>query len=232
MSGRRLAAPDSDVLAKRVESAMGCRTQLRPARPPMISVLVTGATGYVGGAVVRALRARGHRVVGTTRTPTAGYVCATLEDPAGMVAAISTVDAVVHTAFPGTADGAAVETSAVTAMLAVMAASSVVPGHLVELVAAVAQDVAVGIVHEVGALRVRHIRTLLHTIDRSHAQQRVVLGMPAGVEVDGQRALVVPANVRAAAVVALDAPLFLPTGTGEHPVAGERTGIYKLREGR
>lgn len=84
----------------------------------MISVLVTGATGYIGGAVVRALRARGHRVVGTTRTPAAGYVRATLEAPASMIAAMSTVDAVVHTAFPGTADGAAVETSAVTAMLA------------------------------------------------------------------------------------------------------------------
>jgi NAD(P)-dependent dehydrogenase (short-subunit alcohol dehydrogenase family) len=37
----------------------------------MTTVLVTGATGYLGGAAARALRTRGHRVLGTTRTSAA-----------------------------------------------------------------------------------------------------------------------------------------------------------------
>ncbi|HEY7593423.1 MAG TPA: NAD-dependent epimerase/dehydratase family protein [Actinophytocola sp.] len=92
----------------------------------MTTVLVTGATGYLGSAAARSLRASGHRVVGTARTPAAAEklaaagvhpVAATLEQPTSLVAALSTVDAVVHAAF-GSGDGAAAaETAGVRAML-------------------------------------------------------------------------------------------------------------------
>lgn len=89
-------------------------------RPPR--VFVTGATGYVGSAVVAALRAAGLAVVGLSRS-TAGAervralgaepVTGAIEDPAGWKAAAATADALVHAAFdrdaPAERDAAAIE---------------------------------------------------------------------------------------------------------------------------
>jgi len=71
-------------------------------------VFVTGATGWVGAAVVHELLAAGHRVTGHARSPDkaaalsrigAGVVLATLDDLAVLHDAAAAADAVVHTAF-------------------------------------------------------------------------------------------------------------------------------------
>ncbi|MGX1771638.1 NAD-dependent epimerase/dehydratase family protein [Nocardia brasiliensis] len=67
-------------------------------------VLVTGANGYLGGAVVAALRSGGHEVVGLVRRERAGMPpgllvrCADLRDTAALSAAVRDVDAVCHLA--------------------------------------------------------------------------------------------------------------------------------------
>lgn len=71
-------------------------------------VFVTGATGWVGSAVVHELLAAGHRVTGQARSPDkaaalrglgAGVVQATLQDLDTLRDAAAAADAVVHTAF-------------------------------------------------------------------------------------------------------------------------------------
>jgi uncharacterized protein (TIGR01777 family) len=68
------------------------------------TVAVTGASGFVGRAVVAALRAHGHRVVALSRTPPAGAVGVDIEwrafDPAAGAnpTAFAGTDAVIHLA--------------------------------------------------------------------------------------------------------------------------------------
>ncbi len=89
----------------------------RHARLPM-SVLVTGATGFLGGAVARRLAARGDTVVGTGRDAAAGaalehdgvrFLPLDLADAAGVRAAIAGHDAVVHSAALAAAWGPAAD---------------------------------------------------------------------------------------------------------------------------
>ena len=66
-------------------------------------VLLTGGTGFVGGAVAHALRAGGHDVTIVSRRP--GYVPAKAISWGGVGAAVAECDAVVNLAGEGVAEG-------------------------------------------------------------------------------------------------------------------------------
>jgi len=70
-------------------------------------VLVTGATGFVGGAVVQRLKAGGHDVIGLVRTRESGkaleasgvrIAVGDMLEPGTFVPLVSQVDAVIHAA--------------------------------------------------------------------------------------------------------------------------------------
>lgn len=91
-----------------------------------MTVFVTGGTGYIGTAVVQALRAAGHEVHGLARSPGAAeklrkagveVVHGALTDPVVLARAARAADAVIHLGATGDADQAEVDTAAVGAML-------------------------------------------------------------------------------------------------------------------
>jgi nucleoside-diphosphate-sugar epimerase len=95
-------------------------------------VFVTGATGYVGSAVVEALRAEGHDVVGLARSEEAARRleaagCAVLRgslaDADVLARGARDADATIHAGATGAADQAEVDTAAVHALLDALAES-------------------------------------------------------------------------------------------------------------
>lgn len=89
-------------------------------------ILVTGATGLIGGAVARRLAAAGHEVVGLARSEASagkltnmGYQAAhgDLEDAASIANAVRGVDAVVHAASPNDRNSAAYDEAATRAII-------------------------------------------------------------------------------------------------------------------
>jgi nucleoside-diphosphate-sugar epimerase len=97
-----------------------------------MKVLITGGTGYIGGAVADALIAGGHEVVAVARDAgaelelrTRGAVPARgdLRDHARLAALASEVDAVIHAANTNTVDAAEVDTAATRAFLRALAGS-------------------------------------------------------------------------------------------------------------
>ncbi|MBB5190127.1 nucleoside-diphosphate-sugar epimerase [Silvimonas terrae] len=71
-------------------------------------IFLTGATGFIGSALIPELLASGHEVIGVTRSDTGarklesagvGVYRGTLEDPEGLRRGAAEADAVIHTAF-------------------------------------------------------------------------------------------------------------------------------------
>jgi nucleoside-diphosphate-sugar epimerase len=98
-----------------------------------VRVLVTGATGLIGGAVARRLAAAGHEVVGLARSDASaakltdqGYraVHGDLAETASIAEAAGSVDAVVHAASPGDQKTAAYDEAAARAIIGALRGTS------------------------------------------------------------------------------------------------------------
>ena len=79
-----------------------------------MKILVTGATGYIGGAAAKALRLRGHQVSGLARSESSAAklaqvgltpVMGDFAEVASLVNAVKDVDVIVSTASVGSLSG-------------------------------------------------------------------------------------------------------------------------------
>ncbi len=91
-----------------------------------MQVFLTGATGYIGGAVAEELTRKGHDVLALARSEQsaealerAGYTVlrGDLRDPLALAQAALKADAVIHTAFSNSKDGARVDEGAAAALI-------------------------------------------------------------------------------------------------------------------
>src|ERR1700722_4473313 len=112
-------------------------TAITERMPQIMRVFVTGATGWVGSAVIEELRAAGHSVLGLARSDAAAAAPGSaggalpggsLEDLESLRAGATAADAVIHTAFNHDfsrfADNAAAERSAIEALGSALAGTN------------------------------------------------------------------------------------------------------------
>jgi nucleoside-diphosphate-sugar epimerase len=92
-----------------------------------MKVFLTGATGYIGGAVAQALAAAGHEVVGLARSDRAEQelrrrgvipVRGDLTKPSDLTSLAQRADGAIHTGFSIGPDGGAIDRASVEAILA------------------------------------------------------------------------------------------------------------------
>ncbi|HEX6534554.1 MAG TPA: NAD-dependent epimerase/dehydratase family protein [Gemmatimonadaceae bacterium] len=95
-----------------------------------MKVLLTGGSGYIGRAIVEALRAAGHEALAVARSGEAAdaarrlgaeAVPGDLRDPEGLAAAADAADAVIHAANTNSPDAAEIDTAATRAFLRALA---------------------------------------------------------------------------------------------------------------
>jgi nucleoside-diphosphate-sugar epimerase len=97
-----------------------------------MDVLITGGTGYIGAAVVAALRQAGHNPIAVAHSPRsadharalgATVAAGDLRQPERLAELAARADAVIHTANTNGGDAADVDANATRALLAALAAS-------------------------------------------------------------------------------------------------------------
>ncbi|MEK7366383.1 MAG: NAD(P)H-binding protein, partial [candidate division NC10 bacterium] len=96
-------------------------------------IFITGGTGYIGSAIVRALVEAGHSVTGLVRSPEkeaalrglgATPVCGDLKEPSAYMDVAAEHDAAIHAAFEYGDRGADVDRMAVETLLAAASAGA------------------------------------------------------------------------------------------------------------
>jgi nucleoside-diphosphate-sugar epimerase len=98
-----------------------------------MNVFLTGATGYIGGAIADALQRTGHRVLGLAHSEKSAQALqersisplrGDLRDPAGLARGARQADAVIHAATINSSDMAEADIAAVEAILAALEATN------------------------------------------------------------------------------------------------------------
>lgn len=93
----------------------------------MLRVFLTGATGYIGSAVLDALVRRGHEVTAMVREPerlaresveSVKPAVGSLREPKGWAGKLSNQDVFIHTAFDSSVHGPAADLAAIETILA------------------------------------------------------------------------------------------------------------------